>query len=337
MRYRSITFFIIACLFLVFSCARNKDAVYRKSRALMDTYITISVVAGSGGKAEAAIDKAFLEIEKFGQKVDFFSEDSEISLINRDAGLREVRVSAETLDLIKRAVSAAAESGGAFDPTVGPVMKLWNFHEGIKPSDDEIRRVLPLVNYRYVRIDEEKSSVFLEKTGMMLDLGGIAKGYAADLGVAALRKEGIASGIVAVAGDIRTFGLKPDGGPWNIGLRNPRQKDESDELIGRLSLSGKAISTAGDYERFFISEGKRYHHLLDPSTGYPADCCRSVSVVSDEGVLSDAFSTAVFVLGQDRGISLLRQMDLEAILVDGEGRIVSTPGLKGKLEIEEND
>lgn len=337
MRNRFIFFFMIACMLPVFSCTKNKDAVYRKSRALMDTYVTISVVAGSGERAESAIDKAFLEIERFGHKVNFFSKDSEISLINREAGVKEVRVSPETMDLIKRAVSIAGKTGGAFDPTIGSVMKLWDFHEGIKPPDEEIRSALPLVNYRNVRIDEEKSTVFLEKKGMMLDLGGIAKGYAADLGVASLRKEGIASGIVAVAGDIRTFGLKPDGGLWNIGLRNPRQKDESDELIARMHLGGKAISTAGDYERFFMADGKRYHHLLDPSTGYPADCCRSVSVVSDEGVLSDAFSTAVFILGPDRGLSLLRQMDLDAVVVDKEGRIISTSGLKGKIEIEEND
>ena len=169
---------------------------------------------------------------------------------------------------------------------------------------------------------------------MLLDLGGIAKGYAADLAVATLRKNGINSGIVAIAGDVMAFGSKPDNKPWNIGIKNPRQKSDSDEIIARIKLSDKAISTSGDYERFFFQDGQRFHHLLDPKTGYPADLCRGISIITDKGVFADAFSTAVFILGAENGLKLVREAGMDAIVIDSKGIIHTTDGLKGKLEIE---
>lgn len=327
---------LILSMSLVFSCSQSRQSVYRKTRPLMDTIVAITVVADSGQSAEKAIEDAFSTIERFGDLINFFSDKSELSLINRNAGVREVKVSPDTLGVIERAIYISEMSGGAFDPTIGPEIKMWDFFKKIRPSDADIKKNLSLVNYRDVVIDRDKSTVFLRKKGMLMDLGGIAKGYAADLALANLKRNGIRAGIVATAGDIRAFGLKPDGKPWNIGIKNPRQKNESDEIIARIEVSDKAISTSGDYERYFIEEGKRYHHILDPKTGYPASQCRSVTVISDKGIFADGFSTAVFVSGPEKGIKLVREAGVDAVIIDSSGVLRTTPGLKGILKIEES-
>ncbi len=324
-----VLFFVFA-----FSCSTNKLSIYRKSKSLMDTFVTITVVSYSSDKADSAIESAFSAMEMFGNLIDFFSDKSEVSLINKNAGIREVKVSPETLDSIEKAIYVADKSGGSFDPTIGPVIKIWDFYKKVKPSGIEIKKKLPLVNYKDVIIDRDKSTVFLRKKGMLLDIGGIAKGYAADLAVMDLKQNGIRSGIVAAAGDIRTFGIKPNGKQWRIGIRNPRQKNRSNEIIAKINLSDKAISTSGDYERYFMINGQRFHHLLDPKTGYPANLCRSVTIITDKGALSDAFSTAVFILGPEKGLKLVQEMLIDAIIIDDNGKIYITPGLGGKLEIE---
>ena len=300
----------------------------------MDTIVTITVVADSGRKAERAIEDAFAAIERFGGRINFFSDGSELSSINRNAGIKEVKVSPETFDVIEKALYVSKKTDGAFDPTIGPEMGLWDFYRKIRPTDAEVSRKLPFVGYQEVVIDKTRSTVFLRKKGMLMDLGAIAKGYAADLAVAVLQRDGIGAGIVANAGDIRTFGLKPDGKPWTVGIRNPRQKGESDEIFAEITLHDRAISTSGDYERYFIEDGQRYHHILNPKTGYPARRCRSVSVITDKGVFTDSFSTAIFVLGPDKGLKLARELGMEAIIIDSAGVLRTTPGLKGVLKIE---
>jgi len=311
-------------------------SAYKKSKALLDTFVTITVVAASQNMADKAIEDAFDVIEKFGDLVNFYSDKSELSAINRNAGIREVRVSPETLDIIEKALFVSEKSGGAFDPTIGPEIKLWDFLKKVKPSDAEIRKNLPLVNYKNIIIDRTKSTVFLSRRNMLLDLGGIAKGFAADLAVQSLKQKGISSGLVAVAGDIKAFGLKPDKKPWIVGIKNPRQKSNDDEIIAKVPLSDKAISTSGDYERYFIMDGKRFHHLLIPKSGYPANTCQSVSVIADQGVMTDAFSTAFFVLGPERGLGLAKEMGMDVMIIDSKGALHTTPGLQGKLTIERN-
>ncbi|MHB8880833.1 MAG: FAD:protein FMN transferase [Thermodesulfovibrionales bacterium] len=323
-------------LFLLPACSRSRPPTYQKSRALMDTFITITVAAGSGKEADTAIDTAFGVLEAFGRRIDFFSDDSELSRINGNAGIAGTRVSADTFDLIEKALYVADRSGGAFDPTIGPVVRLWDFHKKTRPSDADIQRSLALVDYKQVLLDKPRSTVFLRKKGMLLDLGGIAKGYAADLAAESLKASGIASGIVAIAGDIRTFGLRPDGTPWNIGIKNPRQKHTGDEMIGTIRLSNRAISTAGDYERYFIEDGRRYHHVLDPATGYPAGKCRSVSIIAEQGVFTDGFDNAVFVLGPQKGMQLIREInrdfDMDGIIIDADGAASETDRIKGTIK-----
>lgn len=178
---------------------------------------------------------------------------------------------------------------------------------------------------------------------MYIDLGGISKGYAADKAVDTLKINGIHSGLVSVAGDIKAFGLKPDGIPWKIGIRNPRNVDninvprakgQEDDIMATLELRDMAISTSGDYERYFISDGKRFHHLINPRTGYPAMGCQSVSIITKEGAFTDAFATGIFILGPEKGIKTLENMGFDGIIVDSQGTVHSTPHIRGKVEFK---
>lgn len=310
--------------------------MYRENRVVMDTFCTITVISPSREKAKEAVEAGFIEMKKLEQRLSFFSPESEITAINRASGSTPVKVSRETLDIIKKAVEIANYTNGAFDPTIGPVMKLWRFSsQNFKPSippEDKIKNTLRFVDYKKIKIDASASEIFLEEKGMELDLGGIAKGYAADRAIEAIKAKGVKAALVAVAGDIKGFGLKSGLQPWKVGIQNPRPEDEN--IFATLYLNDKAISTSGDYQRFFIKEGKRYHHVLNPHTGYPASGVISVSVIAPEGYAADSLSTGIFVLGPKKGIKILESMGLDGIIVDADKKIFLTKSLKGKVNIE---
>ena len=328
------------------TCTPQKEKIYRKSKILMDTFVTITVVSNSKDRAENAINTAFSEIEKLEKLSNFFSSESEVSRINKNAGISGVRVSPDILDMLNKAITVSEKTEGSFDVTIGPVISLYDFHKKIKPEESAVKKNLSLVDYRELIIDRNRSTAFLRKTGMLIDLGGIAKGYAADKAVETLKRKGINSGLVSVAGDIKAFGLKPDGKPWNIGIRNPRISSNtplvkggkggfSDDIMATLELKDMAISTSGDYERFFIIDGRRYHHLLSPKTGYPAEGCQSVSVITKEGAFTDAFATGVFILGPEKGIKVLEKLGFDGIIVDSQGKVHTTPNIRGKFEFKQ--
>lgn len=300
----------------------------------MDTQVTVTVVSRSGDSAEKAIAAAFSEIEKIESLTNFYAAGSEISLINTNAGMSAMKVSPEVLEMIGKALSVSEKTDGAFDVTIGSVTKLYDFHKKISPEESILRKNLSLVNYRNVTIDRLTSTIFLKKKGMLIDAGGIAKGYAADKAVTALRKMGIMSGLVAIAGDIKAFGQKPDGKPWQIGIRNPRAENLEDDIMATLPLRDMAISTSGDYERFFLVSGVRYHHLLDPGTGSPARGCRSVTVIANEAAFADSFATAVFVLGPEKGIKVLDAAGFDGLIVDSEGKMHFTAGMRENIAIK---
>lgn len=332
-----ILFLVLSSQFLVLcSCSPQKETVYRKTKIYMDTLVTMNVVSDSSERADRAMDRAFDEIGRLDKLLSIFSYSSEISMINRNAGIKEVEVSPEILEVVGMAIDASEKTGGAFDVTIGPEISLWDFHLQKKPEDKAIRKRLSLVNYRLISVDRDRSTVYLRGKGMAMDLGGIAKGYAADKAVTVLKKQGIKSGLVSVAGDIKAFGLKPDGKPWRVGIKNPRPKNADGEIMATFELFEGAISTAGDYERYFVVDGRRYHHILDPKTGYPASDCRSVTVIAKEGFQTDSFSTGVFVLGPEKGLEFLKQMGFDGIVVDRDGNIKTTPGLGGRIEFKRN-
>jgi FAD:protein FMN transferase len=327
---------ITACCFLLALCActSQKDKIFKKSRILMDTQVTVTVVSGSSDSAEKAIDAAFSEIEKIASLTDFYDAGSEISLTNTNAGISATKVSPEVLELIGKALSVSKKTDGAFDITIGAVTKLYDFHKKILPEESILRKNLALVNYRDVTIDRSASTIYLKKKGMLIDTGGITKGYASDKAVTALRNRGIMSGLVAIAGDIKAFGQKPDGSAWQIGIRNPRAENSEDDIMATLPLGDRAISTSGDYERFFLVGGVRYHHLLNPRTGSPAGRCRSVTVIANEAAFADSFATAVFVLGPDKGIKVLDAAGFDGLIVDSEGKMHFTAVMREKVAIK---
>jgi len=324
---------LLLCLSsIAISCIWNKDVLYKKSTLAMDTTVSITVVSRSPEKAERAMDAAFDEIRRLERLLSFWTDDSEIALINKSAGISPVSVSPETLEIIEKSLFISEKTGGAFDPTIGPVIRLWDFRNRKRPEEKELEKALGLVDYRMIKVDENASTAFLGDERMSFDTGGIAKGYAADQAVAVLRNMGVKAGLVAVAGDIRAFGKKPDGSPWRVGVRNPRAKGEEDALIAHIDLEDAAISTSGDYERFFIEDGVRYHHILNPETGYPARECVSVTVMAPEGVYTDGLSTGIFVLGPEKGIRLLEGLGFEGIIVDREYKVHLTRNIEGKIQ-----
>jgi thiamine biosynthesis lipoprotein len=315
----------------VFSCAAGTERLFKETRAAMYTVTSVTVVAASPEKAQKAIESAFREIERLGALLNFYSEESELSRINRAAGERPVTVSADTAEVIGKALFASEQTGGAFDVTVGPVVRLWDFSSRSVPGARTMKEKVKEIGYRHIVLDKAKGTVYLDRKGVQMDLGGILKGYAADKAVAVLKREGISSGIVAVGGEVRAFGKRPDGASWNVGIQNPRQQGKDDEMIGAVSLSESAASTSGDYEKFFVKDGTRYHHILDPRTGYPVSLCRSVTVIAPEAVLTDAFATGVFVLGPEKGLAMLEKLGFGGIIIDSEGKAHVTEGLKDRV------
>jgi thiamine biosynthesis lipoprotein len=319
--------------------------MYRESRVVMDTLCTITVVSTTKQAAGQAVEAGFKRIEELEKLLNYYDPESEISAINRASGRSPVKVSSDTLDIVQKAVEIAGKTGGAFDPTIGPLMKLWGFTkeggEFIIPPHGEMLDALKLVDYRKVRVDRSASAVFLEEEGMELDLGGIAKGYAADKALQVIQAQGIKAALVAIAGDIKGFGERPDHKPWRVGVQNPRPAENEsdhkrDDIFASLYLHNEAVSTSGDYQRFFITSGKRYHHILDPGTGFPASELISVSVVTPEGYLADALSTGIFILGREKGIKLLYSLGYSGIIVDRRKSIFITDNLKGKVDIEKD-
>lgn len=325
----------VCCLLaaLTVACTPRKERTFSKSRTIMDTLVTVTVVTDTESHANEALEKAFREIERLEEAADFYSPQSEISDINRHAGVAPVTVSSDILEILLTAQHVSEKTDGAFDITIGSVASLYDFRSQRVPPDAEIVEKLSLVNYRDMIIDREQSTVFLRKKGMLIDTGGIMKGYAAGKAADILLGNGIRSGIVAVGGDIRTFGRRVDGTPWRIGIRDPRGKGR-DEVIGVIGLSDVAISTSGDYERFFLQGPRRFHHLISPRTGFPAMGCQSVSVISADGALADAFSTGIFILGRDKGMHILEQNGLEGVIIDDEGVIHVTRGIRGRIELK---
>jgi thiamine biosynthesis lipoprotein len=297
--------------------------LFRKSRVIMGTSVEIVVSRTRAVKAEEAMEAAFREVQRIDFLMSNYREDSEICRVNRNAGKKETKVSPEILRVIQQALDISSLSAGAFDITIGPVLRLWNFREGKFPEEKDLRENLKKVDYRQIKIDRIRSSIFFQKQGMEIDLGAIAKGYAVDRASDILQKKGIDNFLVNAGGDLKVNGSKEKGLPWTVGIRHPRL---SSTMIAKLSPRQAGVATSGDYERFFMKEGERYHHLLNPSTGTPARECQSVTVMAPSAMAADALATAIFVLGPPKGLALLKRMnDVHAIIVDRGGSVLVSP------------
>jgi len=336
---KTLYLLLVTCYLLLVPACSKEDRLYRESRIAMDTITTITIVSPSKEEAQKAIDEGFKEIKRLEHLLNYFSPDSDISRINRSAGIMPVKVSRDTIEIIKKAIMISEATKGAFNPAMGPVIRLWKFSRQNQastiPSEEEISKALKLVDYKRIKIDEKTSEVYLDTEGMELDLGGIAKGYAADRAIEVIKEMGIKAALVAVAGDIKGFGLRPNGKPWHIGIQDPRPPEHKpDSVFATLYLKDKAISTSGDYQRFFIKNGKRYHHIIDPKTGYPAESSTiSVSVITDDGFMTDGLSTAMFIFPPEKAITFLESLGVEGVIVDHNKKVYITKGLKGEIKI----
>ncbi len=284
------------------------------NESLMGTRITVLLWHEDTEQGEAAVRAAIDEIARIERLMSTYMEDSRISAINREAHLAPVPAGDELYGLIDRALKVSAMTGGRFDITYDSVGKHYDFRERRKPDAGTIERELENIDYRFVTLDPEGKTVSFAQEGVRINLGGIAKGYAVERAANLLRERGIEHASVTAGGDTRLVGDRR-GRPWVAGIQDPR--NEKDIAVVKLPLEDEAMSTSGDYERYFIDDEVRYHHIISPSTGRSASGVQSVTVVGPDATMTDALSTSVFVLGVEEGLALIEKIDgFDAIVID---------------------
>ncbi len=326
--------FGLAVLLTFFAGCHSRDPeILKRTQFMMGTLVEITLIAEDNETTAEAISGVFQEIQRIEKIMSRSVEGSDIWHVNQGAGERGVEVSPDAISVIRAAQEISHLSGGAFDITVGSLVSLWDRcrKEDRIPSRRELAEALRLVGYRDLEIREEKRALFLRRKGMELVLGGIAKGYAVDQAVRLLQGLGFRDFIVNAGGDLRTGGTKL-GVPWVVGIQDPRDKSK---ILVRMTAKDSAVATSGDYERYFVKAGIRYHHILDPFTGFPAEKCRSVTVLHRELMWADALATAVFVLGPEKGMALVEELpDAEALIIDSKGEPTASSGMKGKISFQ---
>ena len=286
--------------------SQGSPALLKETRLIMGTYADISVYGSDRENAAQAIKEAFEEMERLDGLMSNYKSSSELSRINREASRAPTKCAPELLGVIEVSLDYSTLTEGAFDITVEPLVDKWGFYTGKVrvPNMDEIKSILPAVSYKNIDIQGQGDSklIAFRHPGTKIDLGGIGKGYAADKAVEVLKRRGITSALVNLGGNIYALGRPPGASAWKIGVQHPRQRDF---LLGYLELENKGVATSGDYERFFMIDGKRYSHIIDPRTGMPAQGLISVTVTADSAMEADALSTGAFILGPKRGAELL--------------------------------
>ncbi len=291
----------------------------------MGTEIAHKIYGRHSRKALQFVEK---EARRLEQRLSRFLPESDVSRVNRSAGMKSEKISVETCEILSHAMKCSVISKGLFDITAGPLIDLWDYRNATKaPERSYIDQVLPLVNYKDLNLDADRRRAGLQNTGQSIDLGGIAKGFASDRFMEIFREYGITSAYSNIGGNVSLLGNKPDGSPWLVGIRHPRQTG----LLGAIAVTGKAVVTSGDYERYFVDrEGRRFCHILNPITGYPAESgLISVTVADGSAVTADLLSTAIFVAGLERGLALIKQYPgAEAVLVDRALQVYVTQGLQ---------
>jgi thiamine biosynthesis lipoprotein len=291
----------------------------------MSTRIDVLLEPGSDEGAVDGVVAAFRAVENTANE---WRDGSPLAEVNRRAG-EPVPAPAELREILRRALTVAGQTDGAFDPTWAALWGLWDFDHPRVPSMQEVESRLPHIGWARVVLDDAAGTVLLPDPDMRLGLGGIAKGWALDRAANDLRARGIDDFLLSAGGQVLAGGMR-DGRPWRVGIRDPR--GSRNESLGTIEVTDQSVSTSGDYERYFELDGQRWHHILDPRTGMPSRGAQGATVVCADGTTADAWSTALMVLGQERGFELLsRQRGIEAALIDELGTIHTTPGLKLRL------
>lgn len=295
------------------------------ARSMMGTEVSVYLWSNDPEAGLAALEAVFQEVDRIDRLMSTYKDDSEISKINRTAAKSAVVVGHELYQLIARSLEISVLTQGAFDITYDSVGQHYDFRERQRPDDETVVSELENIDYRYVELDDQSVSIRFLQDGVRINLGGIAKGYVVERGVDILRSKGIENAIVTAGGDSRLLGDRR-GRPWMVGIRDPRNDGE---VAISVPLQDEAISTSGDYERFFDEDGVRYHHIIQPGTGMPASGVHSATVFGPDAITTDALSTSVFVMGVDLGLRMIAVLpDYEGIVIDAEGQVFFSDGLE---------
>ena len=294
------------------------------ARPMMGTEVSVYLWSDDPLVGEALLDEVFQEAARIDRLMSTYKDDSEISKINRLAAQSAVDIGTELLALIRQSIEISRLTDGAFDITYESVGQHYDFRQHQRPDEGTVAAELPNIDYRYIELDEAAGTIHFQRPGVRINLGGIAKGYVVERGVALLRGHGITNAVVTAGGDSRLLGDRR-GRPWMIGIRDPRVDGE---VAISVPLQDEAISTSGDYERFFDEDGVRYHHIIHPGTGTPAGGVHSATVFGPDGVVTDALSTSVFVMGVDKGLRMIATLpEYESIVIDADGQVYYSDGL----------
>ncbi len=322
MRALNTVFGVIGSLLLL-PAAAHAEWISR-SEAIMGTRCSVELWSDDRAKGEAAITSVFDDMKRIDRLMSTWKEDTEISLVNREASRHPVKISEELFRLLQVSVEYSELTNGAFDITYASVGYLYDFKKGVHPDQKAIDAALPGINWRKMVLDPKERTVFFQRPGMRIDLGGIAKGHSVDKGIEILRKLGITRAMVNAGGDTRIIGDR-FGRPWVVGIRDP---DHEDKFFLRIPLTDASFSTSGDYERYFIEDGKRFHHIIDPKTGDSARKVRSVTIISTSATRTDALTKSVFIMGAEEGIEFIDTLpDVDAVAVTPDGRVLYSKGL----------
>ncbi len=324
------TLFLLAILLpLPALAAENHGETITRKATVMGTNLEVTFAGIDEARADKAFSVIVAEFKRIENELSEWRGDTYVIKINKNAGKAPVAVPDELFMIINAAQTISRLTDGAFDITWASMWGLWDFTPGSQkvPEAKEVQKRLKKVDYREVSIDKGKKTVYLKKPGTAIGLGGIAKGYAVDSAMSLIDKMGIKNIIIKAGGDMRVQGTADGKHLWRIGIRHPRKKDK---LLASLPLKDISISTSGDYEHFFIKDGVLYHHIINPRTGYPARGCRSVTILGPDTMTTDALSTAVFVMGPEKGLALVEKLaGIETIIVDSKGVTHASSGIEG--------
>jgi thiamine biosynthesis lipoprotein len=311
---------------------RATPAIVERVRQAMGTELRLTAWTSDEQSALTGFEAVFGEFERLESIMSVWRDGSEVQRLNDAAGTHAVRIGPDLRRVLGDARQVSEWTGGKFDVTFGALSGLWKFdhdQDNVIPDAGEIRARLPLVDYQALEIDERAGTAFLKRAGMRVHLGGIGKGYAVDRGAEILRGRGVRDFMIQGGGDLYVSGARGDR-PWRVGIRDPRGPAE--RSLATLDLTDGTFSTSGDYERFFIKDGRRYHHILDPDLGEPARGCQSVTIVAESAAIADALSTGVFILGPSAGMTLIEKLpNVEGVIVSDHGELLVSSGLRGRL------
>lgn len=331
----------MAALLASVACGRGEEPaggadahIVAKSGLAMGSALTLMAWTGDDDTANRAFEQVFAEFERLDGLLSVWKEGSDVSRLNAAAGKSTVQISPETVAVLSAAREVGDWTKGKFDVTFGVLSDVWKFdhdQDDSVPDRAAIEARLPLIDYRRLVVTPQAGTAILQRAGMRAHLGGIGKGYAVDRAVEILREAGLQDFSIQAGGDMYVAGKRGDRA-WRLGIADPRAPDGP--VFARVELSDSTFSTSGDYERAFVKDGVRYHHILDPFTGEPCRLSRSVTIVAKKALQADGLSTGVFLLGPEEGMKLVERLpDVEAVIVGADNKVHVSSGLQGKVEI----